>query len=83
MRKLEQVLAIVEADRKLFGQTPLLRTWRCGEITVAVDAQLQVVVRSDVPRAVVADGAALASALCDAERFAAEARKVSEAALIA
>jgi hypothetical protein len=83
VRKLEQVLAIVEADRKHSAQTPLLRIWRSGELTVAVDASLRVILWSAAERAVIGDVCALVNMLSEAERFAAEARKLSQAALIA
>ena len=83
MRKLEQVLAIVEADRKHSAQMPLLRIWRSGELTVAVDASLQVILWSAAEQAVIGDVSALVNVLSDAERFAAEARKLSHAAPIA
>jgi len=83
VRKLEQVLAIVEADRKHSAQMPLLRIWRSGELTVAVDASLQVILWSAAEQAVIGDVSALVNVLSDAERLAAEARKLSHAAPIA
>ena len=79
MLKLEQALESAQAGRLLSASTPLLREWGCGEITVAVDASLRVIVATDGTRVVVDNVPALLTALTSAERFAGEAGEVSDA----
>jgi hypothetical protein len=85
MRKLEQVLAIADGDRRMHRPAARLREWRCGNVTVtvAVDAALSVVVQVSGPEAAVGDVAGLIAALSKAEYLAACAEQDTAAALIA
>jgi hypothetical protein len=82
MRKREQILAIA-GGRRMRRSAARLREWKCGDVTVAVDAALTVVVQVSGAAAAVGDVAGLIAALSAAQCLAASAEQETAAALVA